>query len=261
MTNLVDILSHVTPFTAILARVSGLFLFTPILSSTLLPVPVRAMIIVMFTAALYPMADVSHLLNARLDVMQLAPLMATEALIGLSLGLLATIPLMLVQVAAVIMGQQMGLSLGQTFNPALDIESESIGQLLYFMGIGTFLALGGLEIVFSALVTTFALVPAGAFALHEAPLDALVGLLESGMDLALRVALPVLAIIFVETVAVGVLMKTVPGLNILAFGFPIRILAGFGALVAGLAMIGVALENEIIAALDVMQDWAWSLAR
>ncbi|MCA9293677.1 MAG: flagellar biosynthetic protein FliR [Phycisphaerales bacterium] len=261
MTSLVDILPHVTPFAAILARVAGLFLFTPILSSVLLPIPVRAMVVVMLTAALYPMADVSQLLDARLDVMELAPLMATESLIGLSLGLLASVPLMLVQVAGVVMGQQMGLSLGQAFNPALDIEAENIGQFLFFMGIASFLAMGGLEIVFSALVTTFTLVPAGAFALNEAPLDVLTGLLESGMDLALRVSLPVLAIIFVETVAVGVLMKTVPGLNILSFGFPIRILAGLAAFIAGLTMISVALENEITVALDAMQDWAWSLAR
>ena len=104
MTSLVDILPHVTPFAAILARVAGLFLFTPILSSVLLPIPVRAMVVVMLTAALYPMADVSQLLDARLDVMELAPLMATESLIGLSLGLLASVPLMLVQVAGVVMG-------------------------------------------------------------------------------------------------------------------------------------------------------------
>ena len=261
MPSLVDILPHVAPFVAILARVGGLFLFTPILSSSMIPFQVRALIVMMLTLALYPAADVSHLYGVTLDVMSLAPLLASEMLVGVAIGLLATIPLMLVQVAGVVMGQQMGLSLGQTFNPALDIESENLGQFLFFMGIGAFLMLGGIEIAFGALIETFTRAPAGAFALHEAPLDALLGLIESGFDLALRVSMPVLAIIFIETLAVGVLMKTVPGLNILAFGFPIRIMAGLTAFIASLTVVGFALESEIKLAFDTVEAWVWSLTR
>ncbi len=261
MPGLADILQYLPPFVAVLARVGGLFLFTPLISSSLLPAQLRAMLVVMLAVAVYPVADVSHLVGARLDLLEIAPLMATETLIGMSIGLLASMPLMLVQVAGVIMGQQMGLSLGQTFNPALDIESESIGQLLFFMAIGTFIMLGGVEIVFSSLMISFTLVPAGGFTMAEAPLDMLTGLLGSGLDLALRVSMPVLAIIFVETLAMGVLMKTVPGLNIMAFGFPIRILVGFVGLIASIGVIGVALENEIVFALDQTQQWVWSLAR
>ena len=84
------------------------------------------------------------------------------------------------------------------------------------MALGAFLALGGLEIVFASLMATFTLVPAGSFAFGEAPLDVLIGLLQSGFDLALRVSMPVLAIIWAlidrsrwATVILGVAAITV----------------------------------------------------
>ena len=72
----------------------------------------------------------------------------------------------------------------------------------------------------------------------------------------LRVALPLLGVIFLETVAMGFVSKTVPQLNVLSLGFPLRIMVGLGILVAGVAVIDQVANEWIAQALDDMYDWA-----
>lgn len=254
-----SILPHAPAFIVVLSRVGGLFIFTPLLSSASVPVRIRAMLVVMFAFALYPVANVDHLIGAPIDLWNLAPLILTEILVGASLGLLAAIPLMSVQLGGLLMGQQMGLGLAQLVNPGIDIEGDSVGQLLFMIAIAVFFMLDGLTILFDCLAQSFWLVEAGGFTLVEAPLDLLVGLISSGFELAFRVAMPVLAIIFVETLILGFLMKTVPTLNIMSFGFPIKILVGMTTLLGAMYFIAEAIGIEVEAALRVTQDWVWSL--
>jgi flagellar biosynthetic protein FliR len=61
-----------------------------------------------------------------------------------------------------------------------------------------------------------------------------IGLLGSVFDLGLRIAAPLLCLVFLETVALGFIARTVPQMNILSIGFPLRILLGFMVLVASI---------------------------
>jgi flagellar biosynthesis protein FliR len=258
MISIEPILPHVPAFVVVLSRVGGLFVFTPVLSSSAVPMKFKTLLVLVLSAAIYPVANLDHLVGMRLDLLSLAPLVATEAMIGVTLGLLASIPMLSVQLAGLLMGQQMGLGLAQVINPAADVEGDSIGQMLFMIAIAAFVTMDGFEILFGALVQTFTLVPAGSFALADAPLGLLVGLITAGFEMALRIAMPVLAVIFVESIAVGFLMKTVPSLNIMSFGFPVRILIGLLSLLMAIALMGQLIVEEVGVALEIVQDWVWS---
>jgi flagellar biosynthesis protein FliR len=186
-------------------------------------------------------------------------MMATELAIGAVIGIVAAIPLMTAQMAGLVMGQQMGLGLASVFNPSIEIEGDNIGQMLFFVAISGFLMAGGLEVLFGALVSTFARVPLGGFVFTEAPLELLVGVLTSGFEIALRVAMPVLVILFMENLAMGFIMKTVPSLNIMTFGFPIKIIGGLIIVIASLVVMIEVLMSQIVIDLELIQEWAWSL--
>lgn len=253
------ILPHAPAFLVVVSRIGGVFIFTPLLSSASVPMRIRAMVIIMLALALYPVSNADHLVGMPLELWTVAPLIATEILVGATLGLLASIPLMSVQLGGLLMGQQMGLGLAQLVNPGIDIEGDSIGQLLFIIAISTFFMMDGLTILFDCLVQTFQYVEPGGFAFSEAPLELVVGLIASGFELAFRVAMPVIAIIFVETLILGFLMKTVPTLNIMSFGFPIKILIGLVTLVGSLYFIAEVIGFEVETGLRVTQDWVWSL--
>jgi flagellar biosynthetic protein FliR len=254
-----SILPHAPAFVVVLARIGGVFIFTPLLSSSSVPMRVRALVVVMLALALYPISNTEHLIGQPIEFWVIAPLILTEIVVGATLGLLASIPLLSVQLGGLLMGQQMGLGLAQLVNPGIDIEGDSIGQLLFIIAISTFFMMDGLTILFDALASTFYFVEPGGFALGDAPLDLILGLIASGFELAFRIAMPVLALIFIETLILGFLMKTVPTLNIMSFGFPIKIVIGLGTLVGCIYFIAEAISFEVEAGLQVMQDWAWSL--
>lgn len=256
-----SMLDHAPVFLATLARLAGLFIFAPVLGSPAIPPKVKVLLAVSLTAAVYPTLDLHTEVPLSWGLMELAPALATEALIGLSIGLIASMPLISVQMGGLLMGQQMGLGLANIYNPAIDSEADIAGQILFYMALGVFLALGGLDIMVGSVVTSFSRVPLGGFGAAEAPLAILVGLIASGFELAVRVAAPVLCIIFLETVAMGFIMKTVPQINILSFGFPIRIMMGLGALLFSLHVIHEATGVDVEAAARTALEWAVSLGR
>src|SRR5690606_26729433 len=151
------------------------------------------------------------------DLIMLVPLVVGETLIGMTIGLIVSIPVVSVQMGGLLMGQQMGLGIANVFNPAVDTEGDIVGQILLYLALSSFLALGGLESMHLALAESFAQAPIGTMSAGRAPLDLIVALTASGYELALRVAAPVMCILFLETLVIGFLMKTVPQLNILSF--------------------------------------------
>ena len=129
-----------------------------------------------------------------------------------------------------------------------------------FLLMTLFLAMGGLEIMLGGVIRSLELVPMGTVTLDVIPLDLFVGLMSASFSVAVRVSAPVVCIIFVETLATGMIMKTVPQLNILSFGFPVKILAGLGMMAASLVFINAAINGIVERSLVDIVDWAESLA-
>jgi flagellar biosynthetic protein FliR len=185
-----------------------------------------------------------------------ALLVVVEFGIGVFIGFMAAMPLLAAQFGGLAMGQQIGLGFARFYNPALGDESDSLEQIFFFLALGVFLALGGLESMVSAVVSSFGSVPASAVPGMlmgqggASPLAVFVGAMSAAMELGLRVAMPLLAIVCLETVVMGYLSKSVPQLNIMSIGFPLRIVFGLAVIVASLAAIDEALVDGTAGALE-----------
>ncbi|MFG0306363.1 MAG: flagellar biosynthetic protein FliR [Phycisphaerales bacterium JB040] len=255
MPSLEPYIPHLLPFSLVLSRVLGLFMFTPLLSSVTLPRQVRVVVALSFAVAVYPSVPGQHL-PATLDLFSLAPLLICEALVGVVLGLLALLPLAALQMGGYIMGHQMGLAIAQSYNPEIGAESSAVGQLLFYMGVLIFLVMGGLDLVYIALATTFQTLPAGGLTSTAAPLDALVTLLSASFEFALRVSMPVSAVVGLVLVAIGFMMKTMPQINVMSIGFAIKIITGLAALTATVVVLHDVTLIELSRAMDLMGVWA-----
>lgn len=157
------------------------------------------------------------------------------------------------------MGQQLGLGLAAVYNPAMETDGDLVGELLLYLAMAVFMTLGGLEAAFLAVARGFEHLPPGAMAAGPAAESALgvaVGLVHAGFELALRVAAPVLCILMLETLAAGLVMKTMPQLNILSVGFAVKIVLGFMALAAAVYAVGDAVGEEMQRGLRAMLVWS-----
>ncbi len=257
MISLEPVLHHAVPFILVMFRLLGLFVLTPLLSSSNVPRQVRVMIALSFTAAVYP--TMGHVTMPEPDLVTLVPLMVTELMIGATIGLLVSIPLIALQMGGYVMGYQMGLALAQAYNPELDTQSGVIGQLLFYMGMAAFVALGGLDATFIALLGTFESMPPGVFSMDVMPLDLLVGILSSAFEFALRTAAPVTAVIIMILVSIGFLMKTMPQINVMSVGFAAKILAGLLTVAAVIVILDDVAAEELSTVVNAVLEWAETL--
>ena len=252
-------LVHVLPLLLVVARLTGLFLFTPLLRSATIPRVFKALLAFMLAIALYPSIPPIDPM-ATIDIVQMVPLLFAELLIGISIGLIAAMPLYAMQMGGFIMGYQVGLSLAESFNPELDSNGSVIGLLLFYMSVFVFIGLGGFELLFLTLADSFHTAPIGMFTAGDVPLDMFIEVINSGFELAIRVASPVIAAVSMSQVAMGLVMKTMPQVNIMSIGFAIQILTGLILLMLMLNVMGEVAGQEIDRVMDGLALWIQDLA-
>ena len=249
---------HLPAALLVIFRIGGLMLCAPVFGSNIIPVRVRILLAFVLGIALYPALYSVGAVSPEglsLDLASLAPLVAMEILVGLTIGLLASLPLVAMQMGGLLMGQQMGLGFATLYNPALGDEGDVVGQLFFFLALAGFLIVSGHEAIVTAVLHSFGHVPLGAFVFDAGVLTMVTGLMLSAVEVALRVAAPVIAIIFLQSIAMGFVSRTVPQLNILSLGFPLRILVGFSVMVGGLVIIADVGMGAIDDTLESIMYW------
>lgn len=248
-------LGHVIPFALVVFRIAGLFVVAPMFASQSVPTRVRALLAVMLGAVIYPTLSSEIQTPPDVTIAEFAGIAMGELLIGVSIGTIAAIPLAGLSLGGYLMGHQMGLALARSFNPETNSETGAVEQLLYFLGIYIFIAVGGLEAMIIGTLNTFETVPIGGIAMAQAPLDLFVGVLHASYELAIRLSAPVLGVIVMILIAMGVLMKTMPQINILSVGFAIKILIGLFVFGGTLIALEEAIGDEITRVLDTILLW------
>lgn len=247
---------HLVPAVMVVARVSGLAVQGPLLSSSSIPLRIKALLVVALGLAIYPTATASAMLPTELTLGMAFPLIALEFGIGVFIGFMASMPLLAAQFGGLFMGQQIGLGFARFYNPAIGDESDSLEQIFFFLAVAIFLALGGLETMVSVTADSFTNLPAGAVpamitgASTTSPLAIFTAAISSAFEIGLRIALPLLAIVCLETVVTGFLSRSVPALNILSIGFPLRIVLGLAIIIASLAAIDEVLVDGTSGAIE-----------
>ncbi len=242
------LLPHVPAFALVLFRLTGIFMVGPVFASQSIPARIKIFLALGLSFCVYPMLleptgmagapgyeaaqGVREIIVSGLSLWTLVFAVGSELMIGVVIGFGASLPIFGVQVGARVIDQQMGLGLAQVFNPEIGDNSGILDQIYFIMAMMIFLVLGGHRVMMEVLVGTFRTVPLGGYVPDGHLLDLVIGLSTSMLDLAMRVAGPLLCLIFLETVAMGFVARTVPQMNILSIGFPLRIVVGSAILVA-----------------------------
>jgi len=150
------------------------------------------------------------------------------------------LPLVGVQVGGSVLDQQMGITAGGIFNPDVGAEMGATAQLLFTAALALFVLMGGHHAVLAVLVGSFESFPIAGFSTGGPTLDVtmvtdlVLGLMGVVFDMAIRIAAPMLCIVFLQSVAMGFISRTVPQMNILSVGFVVRIVGGLAMLIFGI---------------------------
>ncbi|MFA5865100.1 MAG: flagellar biosynthetic protein FliR [Phycisphaerae bacterium] len=222
---LLQMLTNLPLLALVMARISGLVAFAPFFSDSQIPINIRVLLSAVITIVVLPFASANMPVPTDLGSLVLA--MIGELLIGLTFGLMLTILFSGLELAGILIGQQVGIALAQVFNPLFEEETSVLGQLYFFLALIIFLLIRGHMMLIAALVKSFHTIPPGHFVVNSDIVTGLVDILRLAFILALQVSAPILVAIFLATLAIGFVGRTVPQLNILSVGFSLRSILGF----------------------------------
>ena len=232
-------------------RVGGFVLAAPIASEAVIPHLVKIVLSVALAFLMAPLVQVP----GALSIFSGAGLLAAvqEVLIGVSIGLVVTLTFEALTFAGQTISLTMGLGFATLVDPQRGAQTTVIGQTFMIIGILTYLALNGHLMLLGVLADSFHSLPVGGalgkdFLLSVALWGARV--FESG----LLIALPAVIALVIVNLALGVVTRAAPQLNLFGIGFTVTLLCGFFVLIVGLDGIMAGVTSMINSALDAAAD-------
>lgn len=214
-------------FLMVLFRSAALCSAAPLFGTKAVPVRLRMALALVLAYAAFAGAGFPMFSGGTSQLVQGALM---ESVIGLSAGLASRVALEAASAAGQIAASSIGLSFGSTVDPLHGTESTSVGEFLAMIAMGAMVAAGGHRELVAWLARSVVTIPPGA-PVELGPLATVVVTQALGsVALAVRMAFPVMAAVTFGHVALGVVGRTAPQLNISSVGFSITILAGGGAL-------------------------------
>lgn len=154
-------------------------------------------------------------------------IVAQQLMIGFAMGLALRVIFSAMEMAGHIMGLQMGLGFATFFDPQNSAQIPVMGQFMGIVAMLLFLAINGHLLVISALVESFQVMP---ISLHPLASEGWRTLALWGGEIfraGVLISLPVLAVLMMVNVALAILTRAAPQLNIFAVGFPLTLAVGF----------------------------------
>ncbi|MEM6799124.1 MAG: flagellar biosynthetic protein FliR [Planctomycetota bacterium] len=245
------LLNQTALFVLVLGRIGGLVATAPLLSSPAAPVRVRALLAVALSMLVAPLYSAPPLVG-QAGLPSFALMIAGEVLIGLLLGLGVTILLSGVQLTGQIVAQMSGMALGDVFNPALDNNVSIFTQMFYFVTLAVFVTIGGHRMTLDALIRTFEWAPPGQADLSGSYADAVVVLAGQSFELGVRASAPILIALFLSTVILGLISRTLPQINTIVIGFGVNSLLTLGLMFVSLGGVAWTFQEPLAETLELL---------
>lgn len=231
-------------FLLILIRTSGMLVSAPLLSHKGIPSWTKVGFAVFFALVLVPLQQ-DHAPQPPQQLGQVADGVLREALFGLALGLAMNLVFIGLQLASRIIGVQMGFGMGAVMDPITGVEFGTFDQFYALLVTLVFFTINGHYLVIQTLAETLRAVPPGTFDPFTLKLSG-ISLLMTGLAVtSVRLAMPVMAALFLADLGLGFVARTVPQVQVLVVGMPIKIVLGIIVLAASLPAT-MALMNGVI---------------
>ena len=230
-------------FLLILLRVSAVLIAAPIFGHRSFLARAKVGLAVMVTFIVFPLV-VDKGFVPPVGIWPYVFLMMREVIMGLILGFAVLLVFVAIQFAGQLAGLQMGFGIVNVIDPQSSNQISILGQFLNILAILTVLTLNGHHMILSGLVSSFDIVPLGGVVFNSEVLQKLTELTAEVFVAALKISAPVMMALFLVSVAMGVLARTVPQMNVFIVGFPVQIAVGLVALMISLPMFFVLFERS-----------------
>lgn len=166
-----------------------------------------------------------------------------EMLIGLAMGFAMRIVFAAIEMAGEVSSLTMGLGFASFFDPLTQGRSSAVSQFLALVATMAFLAVNAHLVLLEALAESFFTLPISASPISAGAPYEMVRWGARIFSAGLQLSLPIVAALLITNIALGILTRAAPQLNIFGIGFPISL--GVGLLVISIVLpyLGGPIQN------------------
>ncbi|HHT01269.1 MAG TPA: flagellar type III secretion system protein FliR [Firmicutes bacterium] len=207
-----------------MVRITAFFVTAPFFGVKSAPLLLKAALGLLIAVLFWPFLPPTELSGWGLILAALS-----ESVLGLALGYLVSLVFSAIQIAGQLLDVQMGLAMAGIFDPQNAFHTTLVGQFLSILGLLLFFLVDGHHVLLLGLQESFQLLPPGKMALGLQLAGVAAEFFCQAFTLAVRVASPVIAVLVVADLALSLVARTVPQLNVFILGFPLK--AGLGMIV------------------------------
>jgi flagellar biosynthetic protein FliR len=224
-----------------LSRILGLIAAAPLFGNAGVPLRVKVLLGVFLALVIAPLVPAVPAVDPTSWAGLL--ILVKEMIIGLAMGFAMRLVFAAVEYAGEVASQTMGLGFAMFFDPSTRGRSSAISQFMALVATMAFLAVNGHLVLLEALAESFIAMP-----ITETPFSS-----NAALELArwggrifsagLQIAMPIIAALLITQVALGILTRAAPQLNIFGIGFPITLGVGFLTLSLALPYLSAPIVN------------------
>lgn len=239
---MVDLLPEFPAFLLVFVRVTSFFIMMPLFSYRTIPATHKIgfgffLAWIMFYTIDAPVLEINGAYFL---------LIMKEALVGLLVGFIAYLVLSAIQIAGGFIDFQMGFAIANVIDPQTGAQSPLTGQYFYIISLLFLLSVNGHHLLIDGVYYSYQFVPIDQAWIpfgNESFVKFILEAFSSMFMIALQMSLPVVGSLFLVDVALGIVARTVPQLNVFVVGLPLKIGVSFIVIIAVMAvMMGVVSE-------------------
>jgi flagellar biosynthesis protein FliR len=230
-------------------RAGGFVILAPPFNSPGIPSAVKGALALAFSLVVFPQLS-GQIPEVTAGFLIVATI--TEAVIGAALGLVVQVLFTAVQMAGDIIDLAGGFSLQPAFDPLSMTTHSAIGKLHYLLAVTLLFTSGGHLMLVRGFVTSYQGIPVGG----SIPTDQIGAAMVTAFSMmflaALQIAGPMVAVLLLADIALGLLTRAAPALNVFAIGFPVKIMITLVLLGLTFPLLPPALDALMDTAVEAM---------
>jgi len=173
-----------------------------------------------------------------------------QMIVGLAIGFVSYLVMAAAQFGGEMMDIQMGLSVAASMDPSSGGTSKLLMRLNFYIAMLLYLGVDGHHMLFRALFHSFKVIPLTEFRVSGRLVLQFISHTEDIFLIGLQVAAPPLAALFITQVAMGLLARVAPQMNVFMLSFPMNIAVGLMLFSIGLPMI----QGLLLKQFEINQD-------
>lgn len=240
-------------FSLIFMRMFGFILLNPIFGRKNIASIIKAGFTLTLTILVFMITQGSEVIEIQ-STIEYVVLMLKEFAIGYLLGFVMELFFFTLTYAGAVIDFQIGLSMATIYDPQNGAQVALTGNILNIYAMLLFFATDGHLALMKILVQSAEVVPFGKVGLSPSAPGAVLHIFQENIILAVKIAFPMIAVIFLTEAAVGILMKMIPQINIFVLSIQVKIILGLTIMMFLISPMGEIIETMLIDMVNTMQE-------